>query len=108
VESASPAFADHPTLRDLVRFDIPASGSSDADQNGKDRWVIDPTANIEPQKQELYFFICRNTTIAFALDQEGVGPQRQKFRCSETLNGTATRSNHFNSQKTRSFLFTGL
>jgi hypothetical protein len=57
-----------------------ASGSSDADQNGKDKWTIDPTANIEPQKPELTdddFFICRNTTTVFALDQEGVGPQRQ-------------------------------
>ena len=71
--------ADRPTLRDLIRLDIPASGSSDADQNGKDRWMIDRTADIEPQKPELTdddFFICQNTTIAFALDQEGVGPQR--------------------------------
>jgi hypothetical protein len=73
VESASPAFADHPTLRDLVRLDVPASGSSEAHQNGKDKWVIDPTADKEPRKPELTdddFFICRNTIIVFALDQK--------------------------------------
>jgi hypothetical protein len=81
VESASPAFADRPTLRDLVRLDIPASGSSDADRNGKDRWTIDSTVDIEPQKPEVTnddLSIRRNTTTAFALDQ-GEGPQRQNL-----------------------------
>ena len=71
-----------PASADRYGSAIPASGSSDADQNGKDRWMIDRTADIEPQKPELTdddFFICRNTTIAFSLDQEGVGPQGQNL-----------------------------
>jgi hypothetical protein len=68
-----PVFVDRVTLRDLAKLDKSGSLKPDREPKPKETGMIDPAADTKPKKVELTdedYFVCRSSTVAFALDQK--------------------------------------